>query len=272
MAVFKNGLFASYNGEIINPVNNIAASVAANNFFQSAGITNQQQRYAVYNLVADLQSYNIWDKMKAIYPFVGQSGVSSSFEFNLKDVNTFRGIFNGGWTFTSNGIQGNGIDNYMDTGFVSSIEVALNSHAFGVYVPNNYSSDSYCQELGAFGPGDYGTILYSNFSGGSYNRIHSNEWNGIYSAGNGFIVSSRTASNVTRNYLNGIFKVQDTQASTLASPYSYYIGARGNNSSGIFFSPKLISFAMMSDGLNDTEAFNLYTAVQRFQTTLGRQV
>jgi hypothetical protein len=272
MAVFKNGIFASYNGEIVNPVSNIAASVVANNFFQSTGITNQQQRYAVYNLVADLQSYNIWDKMKAIYPMVGQADVSSSFEVNLKDPSTFRGTFFGGWTFASTGIQGNGTNAYMDTGFNSSIEVALNSHAYGIYLPNNYSSGTVFQELGAYGPGDYGTILYGNFGGSSYNRIHSNEWNGIYQAGNGFILATRTDANVTRNFLNGVFKIVSSEASTLASPYNYYIGARGNNGSGVFFSPKLISFAMMSDGLTDTEASNLYTAVQRFQTTLGRQV
>jgi hypothetical protein len=272
MAVFKNGIFAIIDGQIINPTTNLTISIPCGAFFQAAGVLNLTQRSAIYQLVSDLQSYSIWDKMKAIYPMVGQAGVSSSFEVNLKDPSTFRGTFFGGWTFASTGIQGNGTNAYMDTGFNSSIEVALNSHAYGIYLPNNYSSGTLFQELGAYGPGDYGTILYGNFGGSSYNRIHSNEWNGIYQAGNGFILATRTDANVTRNFLNGVFKIASSEASTLASPYNYYIGARGNNGSGIFFSPKLISFAMMSDGLTDTEAANLYTAVQRFQTTLGRQV
>jgi hypothetical protein len=34
----------------------------------------------------------------------------------------------------------------------------------------------------------------------------------------------------------------------------------------------LITFGYFSAGLTDSEMTNLYTAVQRFQTTLGRQV
>jgi hypothetical protein len=54
--------------------------------------------------------------MKAIYPMVGQAGVSSSFEVNLKDPNTFRGTFSGSWLYSDTGVTGNGEDTYMDTG------------------------------------------------------------------------------------------------------------------------------------------------------------
>lgn len=272
MAVFKNGIFAVVDGQIINPTVNLTISAPCGAFFQAAGVLNLTQRSAIYQLVSDLQTYSIWDKMKVIYPFVGQPGISSSFELNLKDVNTFRGAFNGGWTFASTGIQGNGNDNYMNTGFNASIDVALNSHAYGIYLPNNYSSATGFQELGAYGPGDYGTIMYGNLNGTSYHRINSTEWNGEYVAGNGFQISSRTASNVTRNFLNGVFKVASTQISSTRSTYNYYIGARGNNGTGLLHSPKLISFVFLSDGLTDQNSSDMYTAVQRFQTTLGRQV
>jgi hypothetical protein len=39
-----------------------------------------------------------------------------------------------------------------------------------------------------------------------------------------------------------------------------------------FYSTKECAFASIGDGLTDTEAGNLYTAVQAYQTTLGRQV
>jgi hypothetical protein len=45
--------------------------------------------------------------MKAIYPMVGQAGVSSSFQLNLKDPTTFKGIFSGSWTYASTGVTGN---------------------------------------------------------------------------------------------------------------------------------------------------------------------
>jgi len=173
----------------------------------AGGTLSTTEQTAVNTLVLQMKADGIWTKMKAIYPMVGASAAACA--QNLKS-SSFTGTFNGGWTFASTGVQGNGTNAYMNTGFVSSTEVSLNSHAYGIYVPNNYSSSTVFQELGAYGPGDYGTIHYSNLSGSSYNRIHSNEWNGIYQTGNGFIVSSRTASNVTRNYLNGNFKVQST--------------------------------------------------------------
>jgi hypothetical protein len=235
----------------------------------AGGTLSPTEQLAIDTLVRQMKLDGIWTKMKAIYPMVGASDAAC--KQNLKS-SSFTGTFNGGWTFASSGIQGNGTNAYMDTGFNSSIEVDLNSHAYGIYLPNNYSSGTLFQELGAYGPEDYGTILYSNFGGLSYNRIHSNEWNGIYNTGNGFTLATRTASNITRNFLNGVFKIASTLASTSASAYNYYIGARGNNGSGILFSPKLISFVFLSDGLTDEEAGYLYNAVQAFQTTLSRQV
>jgi len=39
---------------------------------------------AINELVKDLKSNNLWDKMKSIYPFVG--GTVSSHRFNLKVI------------------------------------------------------------------------------------------------------------------------------------------------------------------------------------------
>ena len=40
----------------------------------------------------------------------------------------------------------------------------------------------------------------------------------------------------------------------------------------VFWSTKQIAFATIGDGLDSTDATNLYTRVQAFQTTLNRQV
>ncbi len=64
-------------GKITNP--------ETGNFIQSAGITDETQMKAIGRLVVDLKAYSLWDKMKAVYPFIGQPGVSSSFQYNLKE-------------------------------------------------------------------------------------------------------------------------------------------------------------------------------------------
>ena len=265
MAVFKNGIFINYNGEIINPVSNIPAAVATNNFFQSTGITNQQQRYAVYNLVSDLQSYNIWDKMKAIYPFVGQPGVSSSFEVNLKDPNTFRGTFSGGWTFGSGGAKPNGTTGYMDTGILPTTELSISSAHLSQYVNTNINLAVIMgnNDLSCFLQPQT-TIVYGGLA--STNFIQANVVNNL----SGFFMVNRPASNslkIIKN--NSILNTATTTGTAYSSGQNIFIGSYTPSSN---FSNAQIAFSSIGDGLTDTEAANLYIAVQRFQTTLGRQV
>lgn len=40
-------------------------------FITAASITDPTQQSAINQLVVDLKGYNVWTKMKAIYPFVG---------------------------------------------------------------------------------------------------------------------------------------------------------------------------------------------------------
>ena len=50
------------------------------------------------------------------------------------------------------------------------------------------------------------------------------------------------------------------------------IGGLNYNGTVVDITNKTSSFSSIGDGLTDTEAANFYTAVQAFQTTLGRQV
>ena len=51
-----------------------------------------------------------------------------------------------------------------------------------------------------------------------------------------------------------------------------FIGAANTTGGAVAFSNFQTAFASIGDGLTDTQAANFYTAVQAFQTTLGRQV
>jgi hypothetical protein len=273
MAVFKNGLFINYNGEIINPVSNIAASVAANNFFQSAGITNQQQRYAIYNLVSDLQTYNIWDKMKAVYPFVGQPGVSSSFELNLKDVNTFRGTFNGGWNFVSTGVTPT--NGYLDTGLNVNTELSGDNSHLTVYSRGLSTGGGDKYLIGAYASSNDSFYAIDTFGGSGY----LGSLGSLSIANNASITNSlgligikKETNNDQKSFRNSTILQTKTQTSTNKPNLNIYIGALNLNSNAFGYAIQEIAFASIGDGLTDTEAANLYTAVQRFQTTLGRQV
>jgi 2-hydroxy-3-keto-5-methylthiopentenyl-1-phosphate phosphatase len=89
----------------------------------------------------------------------------------------------------------------------------------------------------------------------------------------GLFIGSTQASNSRKIYQNGILKAENTANDTSTLPtVEMVLGAVNKDSVIGFYGQREYSFFSIGDGLTDTEAANLYTAVQRFQTTLGRQV
>jgi hypothetical protein len=274
MAVFKNGIFAVIDGQIINPTTNLTISIPCGAFFQAAGVLNLTQRSAIYQLVSDLQSYSIWDKMKAIYPMVGQAGVSSSFEINLKDPNTFRGTFSGSWTFANTGIKGDGSTGYMDTKLNPSNDLILNDMSFSYYSRTNIATASY----------DCGVTTTSGTNLSLNTAIQWSDNSTYYSMCYDPTELSKVQTNSAKYFIfnkpsstSAILFENTTKTSSAVTNRSlvnanFYLGARNLNGSAANFSPRECAFLTLGNSLTDTEAANLYTAVQRFQTTLGRQV
>ncbi len=241
-------------------------------FIEAAGIGDPTEVSAITTLVVDLKTYNLWDKMKAIYPFVG--GTAFSQKYNLKNPNTFTGTFVGGWTHSSTGATPNGVNAYMDTGFIpSSNFTSQNNISFGYYNNGNMTSPS--TEMGSanagFGNGSY---LIANVSNVSYNRVASNStqaYNGSpYTTG--LYALSRIVSTEFRYYKNSTLLNTASIASSGLTSNSFWAAGGVNYGSSAEYGGGRCAFSCIGDGLTDTELLNLYTAVQTFQTTLGRQV
>jgi hypothetical protein len=241
------------------------------NFFSAANITDTTQCIAVATLVTDLKNYNLWDKMKAIYPMVGQAGVSSSFQFNLKDPNTFRGTFYGGWTFSSTGATPNGTDGYMDTGLVTNANLSLNSSHLSYYSRTNTTTGT------VFDMGSSATnaeiYLCYKASGVQYIAVHSGGviYNALADTLN-LLQVNRINSTEVKVYKNGATHQTISLNSNSLNSLNNFIGCMNFGGTATYFTSRHCAFASIGDGLTDTEASNFYTAVQRFQTTLGRQV
>lgn len=229
-------------------------------FITAAGITNPIQQNAVNQLVLNLKSYSIWTKFSAIYPFVG--GTAVSHKFNLKnplDTNAaFRLSFSGGWTHNSNGITGNAINTTAST-FISanSILTAANG-ALSFYCRNTVNENTYDIGHGSFGIALYGATSYFMWGDGfpSVSRP----------ATKGFYQLNRISSISYAQFNNSVIL---TNASTGAvSSTIISIGSTGSAS----YSSRNYAFASIGNGLTSTEAANLNTAVQVFQTSLSRNV
>jgi hypothetical protein len=263
---------------IINPyVFGAAFDPDAQAFITAAGLTNPTQQNAINTLVLSLKSNNIWTKMKAIYPFVG--GTASTHKWNLKnplDTNAaFRLVFNGGWTHSANGALPNGTNAFANTFFATTGNVTQNSASMGVYNRNNTAvtgghgarvSNTYLSTFPFFEMFERWTdnnfYCYLNDGGG---------FGGTSTDSRGFNQGSRTASNAIRFNRNTSTNT-GTSTSNNTISLNLYISASNFNNTATYYNNRELAFFYIGDGLTNTEMQNYYTAVQNFNTTLGRQV
>ena len=87
----------------------------------------------------------------------------------------------------------------------------------------------------------------------------------------GLAIASRTASNLTKYYNRNNSPASGTSASIGLSNFSIYLCASNVNGTKSTTNPNILSFTSIGDGITDTDALNLNTRVESFQTTLSRQ-
>jgi hypothetical protein len=257
----------------------ITTDADAQAFITAAAITDATQQAAINTLVLDLKTYSIWDKLKALYPMVG--GTSSTHKFNLKDPRdldaAFRGVFVGGWTHTSNGATPNGTNAYMDTKLTPSA-VLTNNMNIGYYSRTDQNALVTTCDMGSVsGPSgpDYLMLLprlnnvswYSVIENGTYTTIADTNSAAFY-------IASRNGTTV-KGFKNGTNVVTRTGITAQIKPNGpIYLGAINWHAipSAGWYSSRQCALAFIADNLSDTENVNFSTAVQTFQTTLGRQI
>ena len=233
----------------------------------AGGTLSATEKLATNQLVLDLKSAGIWTSMKAIYPMVGAS--ASACAQNLKS-SSFTGTFTSGWTFASTGVTPNGTSAFFNTTLNSLNDLTLNNYSFGNYITTNNTlvsnNGSYNNTSGIF-VSPRGTVTYMG-GGNNFGAFSFNDTNSL-----GLYQLSRLSSTLFKTYKNNINKNTDTTLSGVALPnLSIYVSALNYNSTANSFDNRQVALSYIADGLNNTEATNLYTAVQTFQTTLSRQV
>lgn len=244
-------------------------------FITAAGITNTIEQNAINTLVVNTKAAGIWDKVKAMYPFVG--GTATTHKFNLKNpLDTdaaYRLAFLGGWVHSSTGALPNGVNTIADTFIIPSAALTLNSQHISYYSRTN--SNLTHVEMGCNVAGSPpNTLLEIRTSGITYVSIAAGTYTTYTDANSlGFYTGSRTASNVIKLFKNNSNVATGATASTSNPTTNIIIGALNQGTAGYNYrTTKECAFASIGDGLTDAEALNYYTIVQAFQTTLGRQV
>jgi hypothetical protein len=121
----------------------------ASNFFTRAGITNRLTKTAVNTLVVDLKDNNLWNKFTNgfIYPFAGAGPTNCA--VNLVSSN-YTITWHGALGFT-NGVTGDGITGYGDTGFRPDLSgMSASNMCMWAYAGTNHSAAYGTTMMGAY--------------------------------------------------------------------------------------------------------------------------
>lgn len=276
MILFNSNKLLSVSDRILN-TSSFSYDADALAFISAATITASTQMMAINDLVIDLKAFGLWNKMIAIYPFVG--GTANSHKYNLKDPRdsdaAYRLVFSGGWTHSSTGALPNGTNTYADTKLIPSTSLSLNSTHLSYYSLTNSSIGGTRYDMGT-GTGTVSDFLslVVKFQGANFlSCLNQTTIDVVANAvSTGFYCSSRTGATTKFMIKNNSVVLTTSTVSTALAPNSLYIGAYNNNGTANLFGDKECAFASVGSGLTTTESINLYTAVQKYQGALNRKV
>lgn len=235
-------------------------------FITAAGITDPTQQGAIDDLVVGLKADSLWAKLSAIYPFVG--GTATTHKYNLKDPQdtdaAYRMTWVGGITHDANGVTGNGTTGYGNTN-LNPTSASITNIACSVYVAANAMNG-----VGDFGAIDAGAArieIVTNYNGDAFWAAQSSEKS--QAAGAAGLHQSVRVDGTDIFYQSNLVRTTNTGAASVANLPVYLMSV---NAGGLGFSARNFRFCSIGAGFTTTDADNLYTNVQAFETTLGRQV
>ncbi|MEP6951582.1 MAG: hypothetical protein ABI863_19985 [Ginsengibacter sp.] len=264
---FLCAFLSSCNKYLGDPTNSFNYDADAQKFFDSSGITDFTQKFAINNFVKQLKDSSLWAKFVAVYPMAG--GTESSTKWNLKDPENsdaaFRLTFNGHPVFAGTGVLFPTIADYADTHLTDSSIGGYNNAAISYYSRTQNTISGY--DMGCTD----GAIPYNELS--LYANANNNsEWFGFSQSilspnTTGLFMLSSSATNVTR-YRNGA--AVSSKGSAPNNSYTNLTILIGKSRVTTYPGKKECALATIGNGLTDEQALTFYNIVQNFETTLGR--
>ena len=250
------------------------ATAYLNAVVTAGGTVNFTMSAATNTFYSTIRSAGILSKMYRMYPYIGGTANSHAVEGVNPSVNS--GTFNGGWTHSVSGATPNGTNGYMTQSPTIAPSIS-STFGFGTYVnePSGVKTimGSYSQPDGG-GPIGFAAITLSTtnpsiWSAGSNDNL----------ANVGALTSVRTQGYFAVSRINDTSIVTKQNTDTLnvtinkiLDTQEQLIGARSDNGVPSDFFNKRLAFVFQAQNLSSAELDTLYTAVQTYQTSLGRQV
>ena len=235
-------------------------------------------------MVVSLKNNLLWNKFKAIYPFVG--GTSTPHKYNLINNRTFDLTnFVGSWVHGSLGaratsfVSGN-YNGYADTNISPLTNFNANGSdvSFWFYGNGETNQDQY------IAIGTYFLTLNVPYKNPNYTALNGNAGSGISTIDSsytkGLFGASRLANDndwryynyrIGGGYTDGLM-FTNTKAYQIPTAQTIYL-ASAHNQTGVdaqYGTSEWCSFAGIAIGLTTAEAVTLNTIVSAYQTALSR--
>lgn len=255
----------------------VAPDPDAKAFLQAAGINNTTIQIAIDHLVIDLKAASLWTKPKAIYPMVG--GTAATCKYNLKDPrdadNAYRQTFYNNPTIDADGVQFNGVNQYVDTHLAPGTALSTRNITMVYY---NLIDQSSGVDMGIY---HLAPNRYDLWVGDGLGNMH------LSASGPGGLVPSAkgtfnksglylvTSDNTTiYPYRNGVALPNISRAvNTTPNTDTFYLGAE--NRVTVIGGPTLYSnskcgFVMISEPLTPAEAVTMSGIINHFMTHMSK--
>lgn len=253
----------------VTPVAFTGVDPDAASFLTRAGITDPAQQGAINELVLQLKNAGVWTSLLALYPYVG--GTAAAHSHNLLS-SSYQITWSGAVTHNANGITGDGSTGYGNTGLKPS-DIGTNG-GISVYMRSAPSGDNNAP-AGVDNNADnfYGFIFNQAFNH-RYGRYGNTALAQIFQAPPpGLHSINRTSSTALRLDFNGVSVATDgTTVSAPALALNFFVLAQNNNGNPFLNTEENDAMTAFHQGLTQGQSSALYTAIQAYQTSLGRQV
>jgi hypothetical protein len=184
-------------------------------------------------------------------------------------------------TGATGGLTGNGSSKYLNTGLAPSALPSVATGHMAAYIPQITPTDTTKAFLGtASGSHQYnlyyrlnsGTGLAQSRTAWGGNSVHdANEPGGVFRGG--LRLSTRTGATALRTYLNSTeVSLNETSVTPASHVNNWLVFAYNSAGTPIQYSPDSIRAYSIGGSMDAGQVAAYYTAMQAFQTALGRNV
>lgn len=288
-SVLQNGatptsFIGSFNQNSLDP--DVSSFLSVTNLTSSI---NSTIHLALNQLVFSLKQYGLWNKMVAIYPFIG--GTATTHQYNLRNTASFTVSFVNSPTHNALGVTCNGTNQYIDTTLIPSQSLSSPDVHFSIYLNDRTKSGGgLCGSDSPPVPPDVtgpyllivpfsNTTLNYNYCAATVYNASANIRNAHVSVTNpnGFSCGSRVQTSITYaqrdRKIDGRTNILDPVNSYRARP-STPIALMARRTSGIYanYINNTIAWSSIGYGLTPSDMLALYEIVQKYQVLLRRAV